>query len=95
MSSSAEREWRQATDTFDRALAGCDDPAAVLALLDEDATDDLPIGAKTAAFERLLALGHRTPVVLRRYADHLWLHGPESDERVTALRAEADQLTPR
>jgi hypothetical protein len=92
--STVDDEWQRATDAFDRALASCDDPAALLALLDEDATDDLPVVAKNAVFERLFALGRRTSAVLRRYADHLWLHGPQSDDRVAALRAEADQLDP-
>jgi hypothetical protein len=42
--STADDDWQRATDAFDRALADCDDPDALLALLDEDATDDLRAG---------------------------------------------------
>jgi hypothetical protein len=90
--SSSEDELQRALDHFDRALTGCHDPEALLAVLDRDPNDDIPVPGKTAVFERLLALGCRTPAVLRRYADHLWLHGPESDDRVSELRAEADRL---
>ncbi|UXH76782.1 hypothetical protein [Roseateles amylovorans] len=79
--------WIQA---LGRTQAG--DVAAIVAVLDEDATDDLPIADKTAAFERLLELDAATPTLLRRFAQHLWLHGPADDDRVDALRAQADAM---
>lgn len=85
-------ELERASEAFAEDLAGERTPQAILTLLDEDVEDDLPISAKTAAFERLLELGARTPNVLRRFAEHLWFHGPESDERAAALKAEADRL---
>ncbi|WP_431262504.1 hypothetical protein ACQ859_20485 [Roseateles chitinivorans] len=68
------------------------DAASIVAVLDEDATDDLPIADKTAAFERLLQLEAATPTLLRRFAQHLWLHGPGDDDRVAQLRAQADAM---
>ncbi len=85
-------ELERASEAFARDLAGEPNPRVIITLLDEDVEDDLPISAKTAAFERLLELGARTPDVLRRFADHLWFHGPESDELAAALNAEAEIL---
>ena len=88
---------RSAEDSarFAAALARAGNGAQIAALLDEDVTDDLPIADKTAAFEKLLELGPGTPALLRRFADHLWLHGPEHDDRVARLRAQADALEAR
>lgn len=85
---------RSAEDSarFAAALARAGDGAQITALLDEDVADDLPIADKTAAFEKLLELGPATPALLRRFADHLWLHGPEHDAQVASLRAQADAL---
>ncbi len=77
---------------FALALASVADGREIAALLDEDLADDLPIADKTAAFEKLLELGPRRASVLRAFADHLWLHGPQDDRRVERLRAEADAL---
>jgi hypothetical protein len=77
---------------FAAALERTQDPAEIAALLEADATDDLPIAEKTAAYEKLLELGPRTAQVLRGFAQHLWLHGPQDDELVAALRAEADGI---
>lgn len=74
------------------ALAACEDPAQIERALDLDAGDELPIQLKSAAFERRLAIGAREPAILRRFAEHLWLHGPERDAEVEALRREADAL---
>ena len=73
------------------ALVACTDPSTIEEVLSLD-KDDLPIAFKTAAFERCLSLGTRRPELLRAFAEHLWLHGPEHDERVQALRLEAEQL---
>lgn len=85
-------ELQRASEAFAQDLARERNPRAIITLLDEDVEDDLLISAKTAAYERLLELGARTPGVLRRFAEHLWFHGPESDERAAALNAEADRL---
>jgi hypothetical protein len=74
------------------AVAQCDEPALLDQALALDALDELPISLKSAAFERRLAIGPREPAVLRQFADHLWLHGPERDEQVEALRREAELL---
>jgi len=90
-SSAAELERAEAEARA--ALERCDDPGAIdqaLAL----AADDAPIAFKTAAFERRLQVGPREPHVLVAFADHLWLHGPEHDDRVRALRLEAEQMQP-
>lgn len=85
---------RSADDSarFAAALARADDGTQIAALLAEDVADDLPIADKTAAFEKLLELGLGTPALLRQFADHLWLHGPEHDDRAAGLRAQADAL---
>ncbi len=91
----SEQEWTEASQRFATALRHSNDPAEIVALLDEDVEDDLPIAEKTLAFERVLELGLRTPRLLRSFAQHLWFHGPESDDRVASLRAEADALESR
>ena len=88
----SEEEWQQATEEFARILVEENDPKEIITLLDEDVVDDVPISSKTAAFERLLELEVRTPEILRRFADHLWFHGPDFDERAAALNAEAERL---
>ena len=85
---------RSAEDSarFAVALRNVADGREISALLAEDEADDIPIADKTAAFEKLLELGPRSAAVLRAFAEHLWLHGPQDDRRVERLRAEADAL---
>lgn len=85
-------EWTQATTQFSTALDQTKDGATILLILKEDVEDNLPISEKTAAFEKLLELGPRTPHVLRMFADHLWFHGPEWDNKVKDLLKEAENL---
>jgi hypothetical protein len=85
--------WNKAIDDFHQALAEVSNGDEILKVLTDDVNDDLPIEEKTAAFQKLLASGgYRTPEVLRSFADHLWLHGPDDDELVEKLREEADSL---
>jgi hypothetical protein len=85
-------EQRTAEEAFTAELARARDPAEIERVLAADAYDDLPISLKSAAYERRLEIGPRTAAVLRGYADHLWLHGPDWDEKAEALKAEADRL---
>jgi len=87
-------EQRAAEDAFMAELARARDPDEIDRVLATDTLDELPASLKSAAYERRLEIGPRTPAVLRGYADHLWLHGPEWDEKAEALRAEADRLEP-
>lgn len=88
-------EWHSANEAFGALLNVQTDADEVWTILNEDELDELPIEAKTLAFETVLALGKREPEVLRQYADHLWLHGPAADDRVQALRDEAQRLEER
>ena len=90
-SASSAQSLAQAEHELHAALTSCAEPELLENALELDASDELPIQLKSAMFERLLSLGPRTPSLLRRYAQHLWLHGPERDEEVRALRAEADK----
>lgn len=88
----SEHEWSEATTNFRSVLGQTHDYDSLYALLKEDIEDQMPIAEKALLFERLIEIGPKTPEVLRMYAEHLWLHGPESDEQVRCLNAEADAL---
>lgn len=90
-SSVDDGEWERAKAEFSAALQAETGQAAVLAVLDGDDEDDLPISSKTEAWERLLEIGPRRPEYLRRFADHLWFHGPQDDAKAQALQDEADR----
>ncbi|WP_437972164.1 hypothetical protein WMF04_23980 [Sorangium sp. So ce260] len=91
-STATPESLRDASQAVQQALAACEDPEQIERALALDADDDLPIGVKSAAFERRLEIGSREPAILRQFAEHLWLHGPERDAEAAALRREADDL---
>jgi hypothetical protein len=89
-SGSSAQSLADAEHDLRAALTSCTEAELLDTALELDPDDELPIQLKSGMFERRLSLGPRTPALLRRYAQHLWLHGPERDAEVRALRAEAD-----
>lgn len=93
--STGEAELDRAARVFLDALAATADASEVRPALDEDAGVLLLLPAlKDAAYERLLELVGRDPAILREYAWHLWLYGPDRDADADALLAEADRADP-
>jgi hypothetical protein len=87
-----DEQWQAAKAEFSSAVRAEQDQSALLAVLDADDEDELPISSKTEAWERALEIGPRKPEYLRRFAEHLWFHGPQDDDRAQALEDEADEL---
>jgi hypothetical protein len=88
---SHEANWSVRREALASAIDASNDPGDLRSSLDLDVDDLLPIDLKTKIYERLLTVTERTPELLRRFAGHLQLHGPDWDDLARDLLAEANE----
>jgi hypothetical protein len=100
LKTNARERYPAAAAQFAQAVAACDDPVRLRAVIRADTGHVLPPPVKQQVYEKLLAMDdQRTPDVLRAYAMHLTMFGytdadgaliHDVDDQINALFAEAD-----
>lgn len=98
--SNARERYPAAAQQFAQAVADCDDPATLRAIIRADTGHVLPPPIKQQIYEKLLADdANRTPSLLQTYAMHLTMFGytdadsnliHDTDDMINALYKEIE-----